>query len=82
MTPNDIEVLLHCYYSPEPHPRVDSTAVLESLRSMKQNGLIEPRDTDVYHTTDRGAAHVKQLCSLAWPVQVWVNDKGEVIETT
>ena len=79
MTPNDIEVLIHCHVSPSVHPRADAPAVRDALRSLEANGLIEQRDQEYYHTTDRGRAHINQLCSLSWPIQAWVNYAGEVI---
>ncbi len=81
MTPNDIEVLIYCYARPGPHPRVDAPAVQKALRSFVANGLIEPDNIrGGYRATDRGAAHIEQLCSLAWPTQVWIGADGRVIE--
>ena len=54
MTPNDIEVLLHCHVSPRVHPRADAPAVREALRRLEDNMLIEKREHDYYHTTSRG----------------------------
>lgn len=55
MTPNDIEILIHCHVCPEPHPRKDAPAVDESLKSLERNGLIEQRLGDGYHTKIEGA---------------------------
>jgi len=79
MTPNDIEILIHCHVCPEPHPRAKFPAVSETLRSLEVNGLIEQRLGDGYHTTERGKAHIEQLCSTPWPTQVWVNANGGII---
>jgi hypothetical protein len=82
MTPNGIQILLHCYYSPTPHPRLHAPAVKEEIQSFLTNGLIES-DLDnpgVYRCTPRGAAHVSQLCSLPWPTQAWIGADGKVIE--
>ena len=80
MTPNDIDVLLHCYTSPEPHPRQDAPAVRESIQWFLTEGLIQPeKDRGVYSTTDRGAAHVRQLCALPWPKPAWVDEQGNII---
>ena len=80
MTPNDIEVLIHCYVSAAPHPRGEAPAVQEAYRDLRANGLIE-QDVQLshYHTTDRGEAHVKLLCATPWPTQIWVDHNGKRI---
>jgi len=80
MTPNEIEILIHCHVSPVKHPRADYPAIQEVLQGMETNGLIEKCDQEVYRTTDRGRAHVEQLCSLPWPALAWIDYKDEVIE--
>jgi len=84
MTPSDIEVLIHCHCRPEPHPRADAPAVSTAITSFLINGLIERYGDEklVYVTTSRGRAHINQLCSTPWPIQAWINDRSEVIETT
>lgn len=88
-SPCNIEVLLHCYCSPEAHPREDAPAVKLSYRLLEKCGLIEGQvfkvDDDVstrnkYKTTERGRAHVKQLCTLPLPSSAWVNENGKLIE--
>jgi hypothetical protein len=83
MTPLTIEILLHCYYSPEVHPRRDAPAVAEAFLLLLQSGLIErcPDETsdDRCRTTARGVAHVAQLCCLAWPTAGWVGADGKLI---
>jgi predicted transcriptional regulator len=80
MTPNDIEILIHCHVSPSVHPRDNAPAVQQALRSLVTNGLIEQIDGGGYHTTPRGKAHIEQLCGLSWPVEAWVGADGKVIE--
>lgn len=80
MTPNDIEILIHCHVSPTPHPRLaQNKAVFDSL---ERNGLIRyhANSIGVYVTTARGAAHINQLCSTPWPKQAWIDSNGRVIE--
>ena len=88
-SPAEIEVLLHCYHSPEIHPRIDTPCVKSSLVNLEMCLLIEPQvympgiDTtnlSTYRTTERGSAHIKQLCSLPLPKQVWADQNGRVIE--
>jgi hypothetical protein len=33
-----------------------------------------------YKTTERGRAHIQQLCNLPLPSSVWVDSNGKVIE--
>jgi len=81
MTPNDIEILIHCHVSPTIHPRAGATGVKAALRSMERNGLIEELDGFRYTTTSRGKAHIEQMCRLKWPVEAWVGADGKIIET-
>lgn len=90
MTPNDIEVLIHCHVSLTPHPRRHYPAVRESLEMFTKHGFIEPIkpgdfgfekvDKEAYRTTDRGRAWIAMLCATPWPEQAWVDARGEVIE--
>lgn len=80
MTPNDIEILIHCHVSPAIHPRADAPAVRDALAGMQINELIEPIEGGGYATTQRGKAHVEQLCSLAWPMQIWLGANGDRIK--
>ena len=83
MTPNAIEILLHCHTTATPHPRENYPAVKEELRSLLHNCLIEKDGaTGLYRTTSRGRAHVAQLCGLAWPVErrVWVGPDDKIID--
>lgn len=79
MTPNDIEMLIHFYASPAPHPRASAPACVEAIEQMLAAGLIEPCG-DTYKTTRRGAAHVEQLCSTPYPMRGWVCADGRVIQ--
>jgi len=80
MTPNDIEILIHCHVSPAAHPRIDAPAVKETLESFKRNELVYQDAAGVYHTTERGAAHINQLCSTPWPKQAWIDEHGRIID--
>lgn len=83
MTPNSIEILIHCHTTPAKHPRFDAPAVRETFEFFEQHGLIErnqnERYKDGYKTTDRGAAHIEQLCNLPLPINAWVDKNGELI---
>jgi DNA-binding PadR family transcriptional regulator len=87
MTPNSIEVLIHCHCSPRQHPRFDAPAIKDALSDLEANGLIVKTtsadrnvyDDGTYKTTDRGAAHIEQLCQTPYPVELWCTVHGEVI---
>lgn len=84
-SPCNIEVLLHCYYSPEVHPRENAPAVQSSYELLELCGLIEPVYNEVtitnkYRTTERGRAHIQQLCTLPLPSSAWVDFNGKPIE--
>jgi len=79
MTPNDIEILIHCHVSPAPHPRYEY--ITDVIRQLLTSDLIQHGDEpNSFRTTERGAAHVEQLCDTPWPVQAWVRADGEVIK--
>lgn len=80
MTPGEIEILIHCHCTPEPHPRLHAPAVQDAIRSFLDSNLIQPVGlSGGYTTTVRGEAHIAQLCKAALPVQAWVNERGELI---
>ncbi len=80
MTPSDIEVLIHCYVSPSRHPRYDSPEVKEAYSGFLSNGLITGKGDGIYYTTDKGAAHIEQLCNLPLPRLQYVRFDGVLIK--
>jgi len=76
MTPLLIEVLLYCYYCPDPHPRKDSVAIEDALETLFKKGLIDSK----HRTTPMGDAHVIQICKLPLPESAWVDFTGKIIE--
>jgi len=78
MTPNDIEVLLHCHCIPRPHPRKDAPAVSESIKMFLDNGLIDislEGGSDCYKTTEKGRFLVKMLCETPFPDQIFIDPR-------
>lgn len=80
MTPNAIEILIHCHCCPLPHPRKDAPEVVEEFESLRLNGLIKMDNQGIFRTTDRGMAHIEQLCRTAWPTQAWIGENGRIID--
>lgn len=83
-SPSNIEILLHYYTCPAPHPRIDAPAVMEATDRFVATGCIEvDEDTDApnrYKTTPKGSAWVKALCNTVVPRQCFVDDAGNVID--
>lgn len=72
LTPNDIEVLLHCHYGAERHPRHHATAVLGAIEMWLHYECIEVcgRRTQCYNVTPRGAKFIEMLLETPLPVRV------------
>lgn len=80
MTPSEIEILLHCHVSPEPHPREHAPAVREALNMFKILGAIEIDYTNGGHqTTEKGKKWVEMLCDTPEPVARFVDPRTEDI---
>ncbi len=82
MTPNDLDVLLHCYVSPSPHPRIEAPAVKQSLDMWQDAGCLTYNSAEAcYQCTERGNLHVKQLLNIPLPAlqELWVDYKGDVL---
>ena len=81
MTPTDIEALLRCAIHTAtmvgPHNII-------TLAPLLQKGLVVLVDESsaTYITTDKGNAHISQLCKLALPVPVWADADGNIIKIT
>lgn len=82
MTPFEIELLIHYYCSASPFPRNDAPIMEDTIKWFLENDLIEfyGKEKDCYRTTDKGEAHIIQLCSLDLPERAWVGSNGKVIE--
>lgn len=80
-TPINIEVLLHCHVSAEPHPRFHAPGVQSALHLLETRGLIEiareghgtidPHQPVAYRTTEGGRLLVDALCAVPFPVKKW-----------
>jgi len=84
LTPNDLDVLIHCHTTPGPHPRIHAQAVRESIEAFYQLGAIKPdedRDstTDGHRTTPLGDAWLKAILATPMPTLAYINAQGEVI---
>lgn len=78
LTPNDLEVLLHCHTIPAVHPRVDASGVQKTINRFLDKGIIAPKE-EYYCTTEKGAAWVKIILQVPCPIQVWVDRDNNII---
>lgn len=79
-TVNNLEVLLHCYVSPSPHPRYDTPAVKEAIYELTANDLIYCVGDRLFSTTPKGVFMVNHLLSIPLPVEetaFYIPDLGE-----
>lgn len=79
------EILMHCYCSPEPIPRLhEAPAVGEELRSLINIGAIEldvpTNGISLYKTTPLGRAWVKAILNTPLPRMCFVDQHGKEIE--
>lgn len=82
-SPNNIEVLLHYYVSPEPHPRRHAPAVDCATNDLLRAGAIVPRADHrgtCFQTTELGCAWVAALCQVPPPTAVWVDEQGRTLK--
>ena len=79
MTPNDIDVLLHYHICPQPHPRVETIAVQDSIEAFMESDILKSSaKIDCFETTERGAALVRILCNTPYPTYRWVDKNGDL----
>jgi hypothetical protein len=41
---------------------------------------VDATNLSKYKTTERGRAHIQQLCTLPLPISVWADGNGKLIE--
>lgn len=71
--PLNLEILLHCHYSPVPHENSHAPAVAEGISYLHRNCMIKPvtGEQNVYQTTDKGKTYIEHLMTIPFPVQKW-----------
>lgn len=74
MSPCDIEILLHYWCYPVPHPRADAPAVQESIQRFIDAGIFVRCDhaASGINGTEACRVLVEALCAVPFPVQRWV----------
>jgi hypothetical protein len=84
MTPNDLEILIHYYVSPAPHPREEAPAVRESVKMFLTLHVLEVVDYG-FRVTEKGQAWLRLILATPLPVcgKRWIDPRtGEDIITT
>ena len=81
MTPRDIDILLRCSMNAV---RMAGPSTILALTYLFEKGLVALVDesNETYSTTDKGEAHIHQLCNMGLPVQIWADADGNIIKTT
>jgi hypothetical protein len=75
MSPLSISMLLHFYSTATPYDGLgnNSPAYDDAVRQLVVADLIEKAgERGAYRATDRGEAHVRQMCLLPYPMRAWV----------
>ena len=76
-SPVNLEILLHCYYSPEPLPRYDAPATKEGVLYLLRNdmisieGYVKEESKDIYRATAKGEFYIKHLMTVPFPISTW-----------
>jgi hypothetical protein len=83
MSPLQIHMLLHFFASPSAYtgPGANSRAYDAGVKFLLDADLIfADTDKGIYRATDRGHAHVMQLCHLPYPQHGWFGVDGTRIQ--
>lgn len=68
-TPNNLDVLMHCFVTAEPHPRRDAPAVIEAFRYLRDEGLISIKHGEQPRVTEKGNFYIEHLLAQPFPVE-------------
>lgn len=79
-SPNDIEVLIHCYLHSYPHLHIDTPEVRDTINWFRQHGIVDTTGENTYGTTDKGAAWLQMILNTPFPTEAWVDENGEMID--
>lgn len=81
MTPYEINLLLHIHTTPTPVRH--SSILKDTLQDFLCERLIvdSPKSGSGYECTDKGVAHIAQLCNLPFPDVQFVDFAGRRIQS-
>ena len=80
VTPLQLEILLHCYYSPQPWRGDRSlTPYKQAIQYFLESEMIEVSGKEyeeVYDITERGHAYIEAILGLPFPTKTWIVKKA------
>jgi hypothetical protein len=77
LTPLEIEILLHYYYSSKDYPNLDAPLVKEIMDNFCKAGILiewTNRTPRFYKNDDALELYVKTICAIPLPTQKWTID--------
>lgn len=81
LAPIDIEVILHYYVSPDPHPRITTLAISQAIDFfIEQSMLVKTGEPEVIRVTNRGKVWIDMLRSTPFPEQRWIDPRKGAME--
>jgi hypothetical protein len=87
LTPNDLEVLIHHYVSPDQHPRRSAPAVSSAIRKFLREDILayvqvvfedEPEQTPLHSrimVTEKGRKFLDMVLETPFPVCAWTDPR-------
>ena len=76
MTPLQIRTLTDISVS---SPVINNGNNHAAMQALTEDGLIRLNEEDRVVTTEKGDAHIRQLCRLPLPQEAWVDHNGKLL---
>lgn len=81
-SPSDIEVLIHFYVSPEPHPRRHTPAVEDAIAMFEKDEILKRINIGSgYTVTDKGVAWLNMILETPYPEKIWIDPRNKKNES-
>ncbi len=75
MTPLEVEILLHYYYSPHDYENLDAPAIKEAMEKFCKAGILTEwinRTPRFYKNDEALELYIKAICSVPLPTRKWI----------
>lgn len=81
LSPADVNFLLHCHYSPEPHPNIESMVHSRLVEDWLCEGVIEPvlGEPSRFMPTALGRAWIGAILATPMPTLAYLDSSGNPI---
>lgn len=81
MTAAGLEVLAYYYHDPKEPPQSDEPQGLQEIhKQLLRLGLLDKDNVNsMLRITAKGRAHIRQLCHVSLPKQIWASNNGRPI---